>query len=159
MKRLIQFCLLALALISVLIIWRWKVHSERISTMQPTILATTAFPFDVPSSEPFTPSITPYEAGPIPFPSPQETPKVETIYTVLAGDTLWDIAMQFGLTIDAIIRANPNLNAAGLIFPGDQLLIEVELASGQMSFDRRIFASVDKAGREQAAVQRHPAGE
>ncbi len=123
MKRLIRFCLPALALISVLIIWRWKVHSERISTMQPTVLATTAFPFDVPPSEPFTPSLTPNEAGPFPSPNPQETPKVETIYKVLAGDTLWDIAMQFGLTIDAIIRANPNLNAAGLIFPGDELLI------------------------------------
>jgi LysM repeat protein len=121
MKRPIQLYLLAMALICVLIIWGWMAYSER--TMQPTVIATTAFPLDIPSPEPFTPSLTPDEEGPIPFPSPQVTPQPETIYMVQAGDTLWDIAMQFSLTIDALIRANPNLNAAGLIFPGDQLLI------------------------------------
>lgn len=44
------------------------------------------------------------------------------IYTVKSGDTLWDIAMNNGTTVDQLMRDN-NLSSS-LIFPGDQLSFE-----------------------------------
>ncbi|MBF0713670.1 LysM peptidoglycan-binding domain-containing protein [Gemella sp. GH3] len=41
------------------------------------------------------------------------------IYTVKSGDTLWDIAMNNGTTVDQLMKDN-NLTSS-LIFPGDQL--------------------------------------
>jgi LysM repeat protein len=52
---------------------------------------------------------------PAPKPSPQPTaaptatPEI-TAYTVVEGDTLWDIAVRFGLSLDALIAANPQIN-------------------------------------------------
>jgi LysM repeat protein len=42
-------------------------------------------------------------------------------YTVKAGDTLTDIADQFGVTVDALIAANPD--AANLLSTGDILTL------------------------------------
>lgn len=44
----------------------------------------------------------------ITIPSRQEQPTGRT-YTVQAGDTLWTIARRFGVSLDALIRANPQL--------------------------------------------------
>lgn len=53
-----------------------------------------------------------------PTPEPSATPIVEaptptpqvTTYVVVEGDTLWDIAVRFGLSLDALIAANPQIN-------------------------------------------------
>lgn len=58
-----------------------------------------------------------------PTPDPSPTPMPEVLYTVLDSDSLWDIANQFEISIEEIILANPELKPAGLIFPGDQLVI------------------------------------
>jgi len=67
------------------------------------------------------------EATPIPEqPTAETVPTVEqaqdTIHTVQAGDTLFIIASQYGVTIDVIIAANdiPNINQLEL---GQQILI------------------------------------
>lgn len=61
--------------------------------------------------------------APEPTSTSSPTPLPEFIYTVQATDTLWTIAVQFDLSIDEIMLANPQLNPAGLLFPGDQLVI------------------------------------
>jgi len=44
-------------------------------------------------------------------------------YTVLAGDVLWDIALAFGVTVDAIVDANDHVTSADAIYPGMVLCI------------------------------------
>ncbi len=62
-------------------------------------------------------------ATPIAIPTSQEFP-YQLVYTVVAGDTVSRIAERFGSSIQAIIAVN-NLNADGLIFVGDELIIPV----------------------------------
>jgi nucleoid-associated protein YgaU len=57
------------------------------------------------------PSITP-----VPSPSP-------TVYTVKAGDTLSRIAGKYGVTVDAIVKANPQIKDPNKLGLGDQLVI------------------------------------
>jgi spore coat assembly protein SafA len=46
-----------------------------------------------------------------------------TVYIVQPGDTLFKIAQRFGTTVDAILRANPEITDPNLIFPGQKILI------------------------------------
>lgn len=47
-------------------------------------------------------------------------------YTVQAGDTLFLIAQNSGVTLDALIAANPQTEDPGLIFPGQVINIPVK---------------------------------
>ncbi len=62
------------------------------------------------------PSITP-----VPSPSP-------TVYTVKAGDTLSRIAGKFGLTVDQIVKANPQIKDPNKLGLGDQVVIPPTIA-------------------------------
>jgi|LFRM01.1.fsa_nt_gb spore coat assembly protein SafA len=44
-------------------------------------------------------------------------------YTVVAGDTMFSIAQRFGVSLDALIAANPHITNPNLIFPGDVLCV------------------------------------
>lgn len=44
-------------------------------------------------------------------------------YTVRAGDTMFLIAQRFGVTLQALINANPHITNPALIFPGDVLCV------------------------------------
>jgi LysM repeat protein len=46
-----------------------------------------------------------------------------TTYTVVAGDTLWKISQNFGITLQALRDANPQLGGTDLIVPGQLLTI------------------------------------
>ncbi|MGE5557444.1 MAG: LysM peptidoglycan-binding domain-containing protein [Bacillota bacterium] len=57
----------------------------------------------------------------IPSSSPAPVPPSGNVYVVQPGDTLFRIAQRFGVTVEAIVRAN-NL-ATTAIFPGQRLII------------------------------------
>jgi len=57
------------------------------------------------------PSVTP-----VPSPSP-------TVYTVKAGDLLSRIATKFGVTVDQIVKANPQIKNPDKLAIGDRLVI------------------------------------
>ena len=44
-------------------------------------------------------------------------------YTVVPGDTMFFIAQRFGVSLDALIAANPQISDPGLIYPGDVLCV------------------------------------
>ncbi|MEJ2348824.1 MAG: LysM peptidoglycan-binding domain-containing protein, partial [Anaerolineales bacterium] len=55
-------------------------------------------------------------------------------YTIQSGDTLSSIALRFGTTVNALLRANPQITNANQLVPGDQIYIPgsvVTLPSGQ----------------------------
>jgi LysM repeat protein len=68
-----------------------------------------------PATDAPPPSPTPVPPTPTPEPTPE--PQV-TQYTVVEGDTLWDIAVKYGLSFDALLAVNPNINP-DLVRPGD----------------------------------------
>ncbi|MBI2845532.1 MAG: LysM peptidoglycan-binding domain-containing protein [Chloroflexi bacterium] len=56
-----------------------------------------------------------------PTPTATSTPEV-LIYVVEEGDTLWDIALQFGVTVEELIAAN-NLPDPDSLAVGQELII------------------------------------
>ncbi len=51
-------------------------------------------------------------------PPPGPCPPGTFAYTVQPGDSMWSIARRFGVSLDALIRANPQIPNPSLIFPG-----------------------------------------
>ncbi|MFN2275964.1 MAG: GDSL-type esterase/lipase family protein [Anaerolineales bacterium] len=66
---------------------------------------------------------TPMSPTPSPAPSPTNTPRPDIPYQVQEGDTLWDVAERFGISLEVLLAANPELNAAALLYPGDEIII------------------------------------
>jgi len=58
---------------------------------------------------------------PVPLP-PAACPN-GTLYTVRSGDTMFDIATRFGITLQALLAANPQIVDASRIFPGQPVCI------------------------------------
>ena len=70
-----------------------------------------------------TPSPSPViTAEPSPTPTPLPTPQV---YMVAKGDTMSRIAKRFGVTIDEIMAANPQIKDPDKITIGDEITIPV----------------------------------
>lgn len=47
----------------------------------------------------------------------------QATYTVRKGDTLWGIARRYGVTLAALVAANPQIKNPNLIYPGDRVKI------------------------------------
>lgn len=47
----------------------------------------------------------------------------DTVYTVVAGDTLWGLAKYYGVTLEAILAANPAVRNPNSIHVGDKVVI------------------------------------
>lgn len=90
--------------------------SRPASTSEPT----PAPPFFPPPTSASLPLITPTPAA-IPA-TPAIASPTPFVYTVRTGDTLGQIALRYGLTIDEILAANPGLNAQ-ILSIGQQLQI------------------------------------
>lgn len=56
-------------------------------------------------------------------PKPATPTTSQTTYTVVKGDTLSGIAKKFGIKLDDILKANPNIKNANLIHVGDVIAI------------------------------------
>ena len=56
-------------------------------------------------------------------PTPVPCPPGGILYTVRAGDTLFNIANRFGIPLDCLIRFNPQITNPNLIFPGQVICI------------------------------------
>jgi len=81
------------------------------------------------TSAPAKPSTTPAIA---PTVLVTATPSVTAVplsdYTVADGDTMWGIAVNFNLTLDELVAANPDINPDRL-YPGDVVHIPAPAAS------------------------------
>ena len=47
-------------------------------------------------------------------------------YTVQKGDSMFSIAKRFGVSLDALIAANPHITNPSVIFPGDVLCVPLK---------------------------------
>lgn len=61
---------------------------------------------------------------PVPLPTPVPMPTTPPVagvveYMVQQGDTMWLISRRFGISLDALIRANPQIRNPEMIFPGE----------------------------------------
>lgn len=67
-------------------------------------------------------------AGPMPMPMPIPSCGGNFSYRVVSGDTMFEIARRFGVTLDALIAANPQIVDPNLIFPGQEICVPVPSA-------------------------------
>lgn len=79
-----------------------------------------------------------------------EQPQGDVVYTVVAGDTLGDIAERYGVTVEAIAQANDLANVHTLDV-GQQLLIPL---SGETAAEGDGATAEEPAGEEQIHVVR-----
>jgi len=52
-----------------------------------------------------------------------------TAYSVAKGDTLWSISQSLGVTLDYLIKSNPQISDPNRIFPGDKVYYKVVKAA------------------------------
>jgi spore coat assembly protein SafA len=65
-----------------------------------------------------------YRGGPPPpAPLPAATCPDGQIYRVVCGDTMFKIAQQFGVSLDALVQANPQIDDPNLIYPGQEICV------------------------------------
>lgn len=55
--------------------------------------------------------------------APNKQEESHSVYLVRKGDTLWGIAHRFGVSLQALIAANPKIRNPNLIYPGDKVVI------------------------------------
>jgi LysM repeat protein len=121
-----------IALIAVLLLINYLIFSRLLMMVsggrQPTPTPTrtpkpTFTPFDVVVA---TPTV-PVEPTPTMEPSPAASPTPST-HVVQGGETLSEIARNYGTTVDAIVQANDLGDADAIIREGQELIIPVSLA-------------------------------
>lgn len=65
---------------------------------------------------------------PAPPPGVPAPPSARIEYVVQPGDTLFSIARRYGLTVEEILRANPQITNPDLIMPGEVIFIPARVA-------------------------------
>ncbi len=79
---------------------------------------------------PVTPAKPGKTASPTRLPSPSPTPRT---YTIKQGDTVGGIALQYGVSVDAILAANPQLNPNLMVVGSTLILPASPVAPAQSS--------------------------
>ncbi len=74
------------------------------------------------------------------------------IYTVQPGDTMFSIAQRFGVSLQALINANPQVTDPNVIFPGQQLCVPTQFRPSRCR--RLSLTSPFMQGDDVLAVQR-----
>ena len=63
-----------------------------------------------------------------PGPWSSETPPVKEeqalYHTVVRGDTLWELARQYGVALNQIVELNPSIRNPNLIYPGQKVRLK-----------------------------------
>ncbi|MEM7330611.1 MAG: LysM peptidoglycan-binding domain-containing protein [Chloroflexota bacterium] len=59
--------------------------------------------------------------------APPPTPTPIVFHTISTGQTLWDIALSYGLDLDGLLALNEGLTADSILQPGDQLQVSLPL--------------------------------
>jgi spore coat assembly protein SafA len=62
----------------------------------------------------------------------QQSSNSGSSHTVKSGDTMWAIAQKNGVSLNQLIKANPQIKNPNLIFPGQQISIPGGSSSGSM---------------------------
>lgn len=83
----------------------------------------------VPTVAPTTVPTTPLTVSP---------PLGSDIYIVVAGDTLWDLAQWYGVTVDALLAVNPQIADSSLIRVGDRIVIPPSNTTGGSPLPGRV---------------------
>lgn len=65
-----------------------------------------------------------------------------TTHTVVAGDTMWKLAVKYQVGTSEIIAANPQVTNPNLIYPGDRLTIPT-LSSSVQSYEQEVAQLVN----------------
>lgn len=65
-----------------------------------------------------------------------------TTHTVVAGDTMWKLAVKYQVGTSEIIAANPQVTNPNLIYPGDRLTIPT-LSSSVQSYEQEVARLVN----------------
>lgn len=95
----------------------------------------------------FTDGVLLSNTSPIPTPETPSTPEQPTpsgtiIYTVKSGDTLSEIARDYGTTVNSIVLLNPNISNPNLIYPGQQLTIRTNSSNNNSSSTSIVYTVV-----------------
>ena len=61
--------------------------------------------------------------GTVPASAAGESLPAETAHTVVSGDTLWGIALTYGVTLEDLLAQNPGIKNPNLIQVGDRVVI------------------------------------
>jgi LysM repeat protein len=96
---------------------------------------------------------------PSPAPSPQPTPTQEMVvrHTVQPGETMWDIASQYGVTLEALVAANESVDPDRLQ-PGQELVIPQEDDDGAASSAPTTIEAPGEGQSEPASGGTHTVG-
>lgn len=65
----------------------------------------------------------------LPGQQPPPTPTPVISHTIESGETLWDVALSYGLTLEELLALNPGLSADSIIRPGDEFLVRLITAT------------------------------
>ena len=71
----------------------------------------------------------------------------QTQHTVVAGDSMWKIAVKYQAGVSEIINANPQISNPDLIYPGQKLNIPV-IAESTQTFEQQVITLTNQKRAE-----------